>query len=39
MDMCGGAAVLGAAEAISQIQPEGVEVRLVVFRLPQTGLN
>jgi hypothetical protein len=29
MDMCGGAAVLGAAEAISQIQPEGVEARLV----------
>lgn len=33
MDMCGGAAVLGAAEAISQIQPEGVEVH---FILPAT---
>lgn len=30
MDMCGGAAVLGAAEAISHIQPEGVEVRRAV---------
>ena len=26
-DMAGGAAVLGAAEALAQIQPEGVEVR------------
>ena len=25
MDMCGGAAVLGAAESISLIRPEGVE--------------
>jgi Cytosol aminopeptidase family, catalytic domain len=29
MDMCGGAAVLGAAEAISQIRPEGVEASLL----------
>ena len=27
-DMAGGAAVLGAAEALAQIQPEGVEVRV-----------
>jgi leucyl aminopeptidase len=26
MDMAGGAAVLGAAEALSQIRPEGIEV-------------
>ncbi len=31
-DMAGGAAVLGAAESISQIQPEGVEVCALIMQ-------
>jgi Cytosol aminopeptidase family, catalytic domain len=34
MDMCGGAAVLGAAESISLIRPEGVEARPALETAP-----
>lgn len=39
MDMCGGAAVLGAAESISLIRPEGVEARPALKPAPALCLT